>query len=352
MANEKGALKRSESFDLLRVIAAVAVVIIHVGAMQWRAIDINSSQWLIITVWNMLCKFSVPVFFMVSGAFLLDESHKTDIKTILTKRLPKIIAAFVFWSSIYTAVNIFRTDDLRANIKWIIVEFFTGEYHMWFLFAIACLYIVTPLLKVIAKNRELCGYYLALFALFQFVLPFVSALPKVGVFVIEATEKAQLQFVMGFSGYYVLGFYLRRYPVKGKAKALLYGAGIIGAAYTVVSVVVKSRNGGAPDETSAEYLTWNVAVMSAAVYTFVLSVFEKRNFKKNVGAVICSFSSYSFGIYLAHPLFLWIFEWIGFVPTLFTPVLSVPVIALCATALSFALSWLLRKIPKIGKMIT
>lgn len=352
MANEKGALKRSESFDLLRVIAAVAVVIIHVGAMQWRAIDINSSQWLIITVWNMLCKFSVPVFFMVSGAFLLDESHKTDIKTILTKRLPKIIAAFVFWSSIYTAVNIFRTDDLRANIKWIIVEFFTGEYHMWFLFAIACLYIVTPLLKVIAKNKELCGYYLALFALFQFVLPFVSALPKVGVFVIEATEKAQLQFVMGFSGYYVLGFYLRRYPVKGKAKALLYGAGIIGAAYTVVSVVVKSRNGGAPDETSAEYLTWNVAVMSAAVYTFVLSVFEKRNFKKNVGAVICSFSSYSFGIYLAHPLFLWIFEWIGFVPTLFTPVLSVPVIALCATALSFALSWLLRKIPKIGKMIT
>lgn len=352
MATEKDALNRALSFDFLRVIAAVAVVIIHVGAMQWRAIDINSSQWLIITVWDMLCKFSVPVFFMVSGAFLLDESHKTDIKTILTKRLPKIIAAFIFWSCIYTAVNIYRTDDLRANIKWIIVEFFAGEYHMWFLFAIACLYIATPLLKAIANNKELCGYYLALFALFQLVLPFISSLPKVGVFVSEATEKAQLQFVMGFSGYYVLGFYLRKYPVKGKAKALLYVGGIVGAAYTVVSVVVKSRNGGVADETSAEYLTWNVAIMSAAVYTLVLNICEKHKPKKRLSSAIISLSNYSFGIYLAHPLFLWVFEWIGFVPTLFTPVLSVPVITVCAFTLSLALSWALRKIPKIGKMIT
>ncbi len=350
--SEKQNVKRDASYDLLRVISAFAVVIIHTCAQEWRKIDVQSTEWLIITVWDMLSKYSVPIFFMVSGRFLLDGAHESDIKTTLTKRFPKIAAAFLFWSAIYTVVNIVRTDDIKSNIKWIIIEFFTGEYHMWFLFALACLYIATPLLKAIANDEKLCKYYLILFFLFQLVFPAVGNIPKIGVFVVTALEKAQFKFVMGFSGYYVLGYYLGKHLPKRKFKIFIYAAGVIGTAYSVFSVVSASRSGGAADETSAQYLTWNVALSSIAVYTAVLSAALKKPMKERAENIISFLAGYSFGVYLAHPLFLWIFEWLGITPTAFSPLLSVPLIAAFAAALSFLLVWALRKIPKIGKMIT
>lgn len=46
----------------MRAVAAITVVVIHVCAMQWRSLNIHSAQWITLTVWDMLCKFSVPLF--------------------------------------------------------------------------------------------------------------------------------------------------------------------------------------------------------------------------------------------------------------------------------------------------
>lgn len=352
MTTDKSKKNRSLEFDLLRVISAVAVVIIHTVALEWREIDVNSSQWLIMTVWDMLAKFSVPVFFMVSGAFLLDNSHKSDIKTMLTKRVPKLLIAFLFWSGVYTVVNIVRSSNVKADIKWIILEFFTGEYHLWFIWALCCLYIVTPLLKVIANDGKLCKYFIVLFIAFQLVFPFAEQISKIGVFVTTLTEKSVFRFAMGYSGYYVLGYYLKNNLPKGKIKALIYGGSVIGALYTIISVVRVSRENSEAIETSAEYLSWNIAIMAVAFFTAVLNLCNKKKFGEKSSVVITKIATYSFGVYLAHPLVLWVFKWLGFVPTLFNPIVSVPVIALCTVLLSFAISFVLRKIPKIGKMIT
>lgn len=352
MEKVKTSSKRDIGFDLLRVVAAFAVVVIHTAATEWRAIDVNSSDWLIITIWDMLAKFSVPVFFMVSGAFLLDDAHKSDIKTMLTKRIPKLFVAFFFWSGVYTLVNIIRTDDLRSNIKWIILEFFTGEYHMWFIFALCCLYIITPFLKVIANDEKMCKYFLVLFAVFQFVLPFFEQFPKIGVFVTTITEKSVFKFAMGYSGYYVLGYFLKNNIPKGKTKALIYCGSVIGALYTIASVVSVSRENSKAIETTAEYLSWNVAITAIAVFTAILSLCGKKSLGDKTNMFITKFASFSFGVYLTHPLALWVLEWIGLVPTLFTPIASVPIIAICTALISFAISFVLRKIPKIGKMIT
>lgn len=352
MARDAAKTSRSLEFDLLRFLSAVAVVMIHTGALVWREIDVNSSDWLIITVWDMLSKFSVPVFFMVSGAFLLDSAHKSDIKTMLTKRIPKLLIAFIFWSGVYTFMNVIRSDDLKADIKWIIVEFFTGEYHMWYIWALCCLYVITPLLKVIADDEKLCKYFLALFAVFQLVLPFCEQLPKVGVFVTTLTEKSVFRFAMGYSGYYVLGYYLKNNLPKGKIKALIYSGSVIGTLYTIISVVSVSRENSRAIETTAEYLTWNVAITAIAVYTAVLSFCCKKEFGQKSRAFVINFATYSFGIYLVHPAVLLVFQWLGFSPILFNPIISVPIITVCTTAVSYVIVAILRKIPKIGKMIT
>lgn len=344
--------EREIGFDLLRDIAAFFVVVIHVCSMEWSSLVVDSPEWLQFTLCFTLSLFSVPVFFMVSGAFLLDSSHKTDIKTIFTKRIKGIVIPFVFWSLIYTIINFSQMNKNGSDIKAVILEFFTGEYHMWFLFALAGLYIITPVLKMIANDERICRYFLLLFVIVQLVLTNMSSLPKVGVFIKEGLGNAQMNFVMGYSGYYVLGYYLKKHPVEGKKKAVLYVCGVLGVLYSLISLVIASRQSGKTEGASATYLTLNVALFSAAVYCAVLSFCKNRKFANTARSFIYAFSAHSFGIYLAHPLVLTVFKKIGFVPTLFTPALSIPIISICAFVISFALSWALRKIPKIGKMIT
>lgn len=344
---------REYEYDVMRVVAALAVVIIHVCAPQWKSLNVYSTDWTIMTVWDMICKFSVPLFFMISGRFNLDSKRQIDTGVWLKKRISRIVIAFIFWSCVYTAVNIFRSGSLSDNWKLIVIEFFTGEYHMWYLFAIIGLYLATPLLKPIVADDKKCKYFLLLFFIFQLLLPAVSKMPHVGVFVTTALEKMSFYYPLGFTGYYVLGYYLKEHQLSKRSKVICFILGIIGTLFSVVMVILISRGDNAANESMADYLTWNVAAQTIAVY-IGLQQLGSRDHKhdENRLNIFSAISKYSFGIYLAHPLILWIFEWIGLVPTLFWSVVSVPIIAIAATVLSFLLSWVLRKVPKIGSTIT
>lgn len=338
--------EREYEYDFMRALAAVAVVCIHTCATQWRSIDVYSTNWLIITVWDMLSKFSVPLFFAISGRFCLDTERSSGAGYI-TKKILRLAIAFLFWSAIYAIENIIRTPNPASDWKWICIEFFTGEYHMWFLFAIACLYLITPLLKLITDNDKMCKYFIILFLLFQFLLPTLSTVPHIGVFITEILEKSQMQFVIGYSGYYILGLYLKKCNFPDILRIALYVIGAIGAFYSIVVTISDSRSLGFADETMAKYLTWNVAAETVAIYIFI-----SRRFKNKSCKVITFISKYSFGIYLSHPLILWIFSLIGFMPNFINPLLGVPVVTASATVISLLLSMLLRKIPKLGKLIT
>lgn len=341
---------REAAFDYLRAMAAFSVVIIHTCAAQWKVLDVNTSPWVVLHIYDMLMKFSVPVFFMISGRFLLDTSKNISSKKLL-KKGTRIMIAFVFWSAVYTALNIFRVvmggGNLKENLKWIIVEFFSGEYHMWFLYAIFGLYLVTPLLRKIVESKRLTEYFLILFFIFGLVWPFVEKLPKVGVLFTNAGTAMTFHMTVGFTGYYVLGYYLYKYPVIKSKAIILYILGTLGLVFTVAATFFASRKAGKVDEEMALYLSPCVAFTAAAVYTAFLKIFANKKISKPVQIV----SKYSFGCYLAHPLFLWIFEWIGFVPTAFCTVVSVPLIAVCAMSLSLLLTWIFSKIPLLRGVV-
>lgn len=353
MIERMGEKRREFKYDLMRFLAALSVVIIHVCAMQWRELSVESANWRILTIWDMLCKFGPPLFFMISGRFFLSGEHKYSFK-ILAKKIFRLAVAFLVWSSVYTAMNIIRVDSLKENWKWIFIEFITGEYHMWFLFAIAGLYLITPLLKPLVVNDEHCKYFLILFLVFQLLVPFFAELPMIRAFVMPIQEKMQMHYVLGFTGYYILGYFLNEHALPDKMRFICYALGVLGASFSVIATVAVSGRTGVANETYAEYLTWNVAVESVAIFIGIQQLANKYTNSRNTkfARIVGIIAKYSFGIYLAHPMFLWIFDWIGFVPSIFTPMLSVPVISVIAVLLSLLLSWALRKIPMLGEMIT
>lgn len=78
---------------MLRIAACFAVVLLHVSNGYWYVVDINSNDFLVMTIYNSFTRFGVPVFFMLSGLFLLDPQKEMTVRK-WWGRIGKLVIAF------------------------------------------------------------------------------------------------------------------------------------------------------------------------------------------------------------------------------------------------------------------
>lgn len=71
----------------------------------------QSKEFAVMTIYNSLTRFAVPVFFMPSGLFLIspDRENKT-----LVKRVLKLVLLFYVWSAFYAFQGV-AVDALTGN---------------------------------------------------------------------------------------------------------------------------------------------------------------------------------------------------------------------------------------------
>ena len=86
---------RENNYDLLRIISTFAVILIHVNAFYIsKMTDYASNLYWIGSAINIVTRFSVPCFVMLSGAFLLSNPKNKDYKTFYKKTFSKIFLPF------------------------------------------------------------------------------------------------------------------------------------------------------------------------------------------------------------------------------------------------------------------
>lgn len=110
----------------------------------------------------------MPVFIMISGAIFLNPDFDLSWEKLFKKYLRRIVVSYLIWQLIYCGWYYFAKEgDLVTVAKFLI-----GSYdHLWHLPMIAGLYLVTPLLRPLARRRQLLEYYLLLALLFARLLP-------------------------------------------------------------------------------------------------------------------------------------------------------------------------------------
>ena len=137
--------EREYAFDVLRVIAMIMVIIIHVSNVYTRSFNfIDTNSYLVSLIFNTISRVSVPIFFMISGALLLDR--KFDFKKY-KKRILKILLLIVAWDILYLIWEYLFLGVIYDKLY----KLFTEPYraHLWFLYVIIILYALQPLLKYI-----------------------------------------------------------------------------------------------------------------------------------------------------------------------------------------------------------
>lgn len=72
-------MSRMVKYDVLRIVASFSIVLLHVSASYWSVVDIYGREFMVMTVYNSLTRFAVPVFFMLSGLFLVTPERENVV---------------------------------------------------------------------------------------------------------------------------------------------------------------------------------------------------------------------------------------------------------------------------------
>lgn len=160
--------ERNQGLDLLRVLAALSVVIIHVVAPVATAEYLleNADQfWWTATFLDSFARFSVPAFVVFTGYGAYQINRVEGGVARLAKfqgQAIKVAKITVFWSLCFMAWTIVRGDyaDQSYSLKlWlgIIKPMIAGlpYFHLWYLFMVIPLLFVVPYLVNVIDKVEI-----------------------------------------------------------------------------------------------------------------------------------------------------------------------------------------------------
>ncbi len=344
--------KRIIYFDYLRIAAICTVVILHVAAQNLRAVDIASSTWTTFNIYDSLMRWGVPIFIMISGALFL--SRKQSIKKIYKKNITKILVLIIFWTLFYNIWQLTFSDTV-FTFRVFLTNLASGPYYLWFLYTLIGLYMVAPLLQQLIKNKKITEYFLKLSFIIAFLVPelieIISLKSELIASLIEnKVLLLRIPMMLGFTHYYVLGYYLNRYNIKRRTEIMFYATGILGILFTIIATTLSSLSKGDLVTFFYDNLTVNVAMTSIAVF-----IYFKKHFGNNPPSHkkhLLLLSRCSLGVYLVHVIILETMDSVFNINSLsFDPVVSVPILSLLILLLSYAISIILYKIPLVGKWI-
>lgn len=291
---------REEYIDFLRVFATFCVVVLHSYAPYFEDFYIyGTKSWWAVNVLAAFTRWGVPVFFMISGYLLLNDTREIKIRKFIRKRLSKVLIPLAFWSIWYYSNSVLMAS--RAfDLSDLILNFFSNKisYHLWFVYTISGLYLCVPIIKNIIspKDDTRIWYFFGVIFVTTTIFPFISKI--VGTWVVITAP-----IFNGYLGWFLYGYLLNRIDFDKKKRIIIYltaiALGVIGAIGTfLLSNYYKIDgffNGG---------YQLNTYIITTAIYIFVKYDFTQIIKSKKLNSLAFIMGKLSYGVYLIHVLVL------------------------------------------------
>ncbi len=341
--------ERKEYLDALRVLASFAVMLIHISSQYKHSVSVSGYEGIVFRSYLLLSNWAVPVFCMISGSLFL--SRDIPIAVIFKKYVSRIAVIFVFWSLIYALVF-----ESANGVGSFLASFVKGYSHLWFLYMIAGLYIVTPILRKVAQDETALRYFIVLGIVTAILIPeiiqCISLISgKSGKYLSNAFGSAGFQTVSGYAIYFMLGYYLDR---AGKKNFFSLPVVITGLALAYLIPVCINALYSVRYDKEAGFLFTNYSVgelvRSCAVFLLVKAVFDKAQGREH--RMIRILAGYSLGAYLIHQMVITLLNRLALLNTLsYDALLSVPLIGVITFVLSYLLTFIIGKVPFVKKTV-
>ena len=115
--------KRIPYFDVLNIIACIAVIALHHnGVVHWY--DVHTAIWKESLFFEVSFFWAVPIFFMLTGATLLDYRSKYSTYDFFKKRVTRTLIPFILFSILYIIHNYFIFNIRYDSVSKVINDIF------------------------------------------------------------------------------------------------------------------------------------------------------------------------------------------------------------------------------------
>jgi surface polysaccharide O-acyltransferase-like enzyme len=292
-------------YDLLNIFACVGVIALHVNGAVWNFS--YDRYWVTSLIIETVFYWAVPIFFMLSGATLIEYRTRYNTVTFFKKRIFKTVIPFLFWSAVSIPWGYWMAHTLPKDTNFDVIHIIDIIFNTralsiyWFFIPLFATYLSIPILSLIPKDlRQKAFEYLAWYAFLTF-----SCLPLIcHLFGISFNGALSSPISSGYILFTVLGYLLSKKDLPKKIRCCIYGFGIIGWALRYFMTLFRSYAIGKIDQTFYGYVNFPSVLLAVAV--FVWFRYHDWSFIATPQKiyVIQKISSASFGIYLIHFYFL------------------------------------------------
>lgn len=341
---DKTARPRLYYIDNLRVLACFLVLLTH-STMASSNPD-NDGFWMFGL--SFIGSPSSELFLALSGTVLLPV--KVGFASFYRRRFIKLLPPLVIWSILgvllYTQTHAMPWSDAWIAIARIPLQPAIGIY--WFVYAMAGLYLLAPFISpwLHQATKRQIEVFLGLWAVnmaLPWIIYFVPTLTTS--FAVNGNYYWPLCYFGGFLGYWLLGYYLKKYPVRIGLNAKWIILLICTSCYPVAIYIIKSRG------EDASILLDNLQLGSAVLVAFLYTIMQNIRLRRSIQLIVTNIAKYSFCIYLTHIYIARELYWGLFNNTTIHIFPRTFMIAVLTLITGYLLTYILTFLPK-GKYIT
>ena len=186
------------AIDIIRIFAFVFIVFLHTLNRQF-GVDVWMGGYAIISI-------GVNLFIMISGYLLLDKTEEAIV--FFKKRILNILPLFLVFNIIYIYFG-------KIPIMPVLKGKAISASHFWYIYMILGLYLLTPWLQKVLKYAE----KETLFVVFLWFLCNILN-PYLRYFNLAEIPFSNFP-LTGFIGYYILGYFVKKYANKVKRTSFI-----------------------------------------------------------------------------------------------------------------------------------
>lgn len=330
--------ERDLSFDIMNILACISVVCLHHNGLVHTYYD--TPGWRQSLVVECVFYWAVPVFFMITGATLMNYREKYSTKEFFKKRFVRTVIPWLFWSAVTLIVNsklgllAFDPPTFRNALSMIFNNRVESIY--WYFPQLFACYLAIPVLSLIRDERKTLWYIVLLNFFFLSVRPVLKNW-------FGFSWSLDVPFVGSHIIFVILGWLLNTKMPDKKTRMWIYITGIACLIFRFGYMLHFSVLTGVTDTTIKGYTIFHSVFYSVAVFIFLKQVNWNRIIPEKVRKLIPAISACSFGIYLIHKRVMYVeMMLLGINDFYWTwRILCIPLTYL----VSLAIVWLIRKIP-------
>lgn len=279
--------ERNFQLDILRTIACLMVVMMHAPNPKS---GLSGVECVGISILTEPC---IGLFFMVSGALLLPV--KMSYFQFLKRRMGKVLLPTLLFTLFYIGVKMCYGELGVCSLPTTLCSIpFSAQGHgvLWFMYTLIGMYLVAPILSPFlerATKREL--QFVLLLWLVTMCWPLLSLVLQV-----NTSNTSMLHLFSGYTGYFLLGYYLKQYPMRLPAIFIL----LLFAVPFAACLLVKLSGMEFDFYSVFWYLSIFCLMMCVAWWQVVKQYANPIHLGASIKKWLIDFSNCSFGIYLIH----------------------------------------------------